>query len=333
MQHVPYKSYLANFCRTVSGQLERLENKKEGACILIYHAVTRTAKYPELERYCTPVKTFRSHMNYLKRKAVVITMAELLLALQSGTKIDPRWVVVSMDDALTCQVTLAAEILDGFNFPWTLAVPTDLIESGRSIWTNELSFLVANWDMKTFPGSDGESVPNSALHSKKREGWTNEIKHYLVNHLNKREREIYLNRLVDIFGRERFFDMFHAYGVFDLANWDQLRALYDHGVELIAHGATHQPMNHTLLENELFHEIEAPRDCFMRQFGHAPKGFAMPGGVLDERALNMIKKSGYQYCMTSNTNRISSGSDCFMLPRIDAEYPLNILRQHMLRSE
>ncbi|WP_295456005.1 polysaccharide deacetylase family protein [uncultured Thiodictyon sp.] len=332
MQYVSLKAKAACWVRGAIGTGRRYEKEAMGAVILAYHGVVEDIQYPQLERYCVPRDVFRRHIRYLQRKHAVVPLAEILDAVRTHTAIDRRWVAITMDDGLHNQATIAAEILDEFSLPWAIAVPTRLIGGDRSIPTYELDYLLQFWTESSLSLPDGSAVAWHLLGAHQRQAVRAAIKRQLLTSVTSVMREAYLESLKATFGSERFRESFSRYGVFQLADWQQLRDLRRAGVELLAHGATHRPLNDTLTLSELLVEIDAPRRHFQEFMGFEPSGFILPHGIADARANEKIGEAGYLYCLTSRVGRVSAGADPFGLPRVDGEYTLEILRQHMARA-
>ena len=83
---------------------------------------------------------------------------------------------------------------------------------------------------------------------------------------------------------------------------------------------------------EIVQETSGSRTLLLKRMGILADGFALPGGFHDPRTERALKETGFRYCLTSFPGRVDVGSSLFRLPRIDSEYPLPILRQHMLSA-
>jgi hypothetical protein len=45
-----------------------------------------------------------------------------------------------------------------------------------------------------------------------------------------------------------------------------------------------------------------------------------------------LRKTGYKYCISSTPRRLNGGETLWDIPRFDAEYPLAVLRRHIVRE-
>lgn len=333
MHRVPLKSKAAAVCRRLARIHARQERRASGAAVLLYHGVIPRIEHQELEMYAVDRKTFAAHAKYLKKHLCPIPLTHLIETLGSGEPIDPRWVAVTLDDGLRNQTTLAAEILGNFEIPWSLTVPTGLIGTDRSIWTYELSFLMLKcWKSESIPlpGTATKVLPTETRRQKV--AAYESIKRSLMTQASHRERLTHLDRLVEEFGKSEFYDRLHSYGQFSMANWGDLKRLLQNGVELVSHGRYHVPHHVKIEEREEYDEVSGSAEEFYEQLGMRPAGFAFPYGRHLDRSIEAVAKSGFDYALTSEACRVTLQSCRFRLPRINAEYPTIVLRQHMLSS-
>jgi peptidoglycan/xylan/chitin deacetylase (PgdA/CDA1 family) len=272
-------------------------------------------------------------MRFLRRHLCPIPLRQLVDTLRVGDTVDARWVAVVFDDGLKCQFVNAARVLAEFDIPWSLCVPAGLVNTQRSIWTYELALLFFRSEKySSLPLPDGFERDCIGAHSLSRARLFKYVKQYLLERVSSEHRFEYVERLIDRHGRRDFEAQLQECGAFQMATWPELATLRDNGVELICHGYDHLPHNSTLSDARLVRETVASRELFHEQIGQSPEGFAIPGGIRDERSATAIKRAGYKYCLTSDTGRISRLTDLYSLPRIDAEYPLHILRNHIARA-
>jgi hypothetical protein len=216
--------------------------------------------------------------------------------------------------------------------PWALAVPAGLVDSGRSIWTYELRFLLREcWPFPTveWPSANRPELPTGSVADKRCA--LSQLLPYLFNRADDAQRADYLERLIDRVGRAEFLGRMAADGRFNLATWSQLASLRDSGVELLSHGWHHRPQNATISRQSLVQEVADSRRVMAERLGEAPAGFALPHGVKSPDTDDLIADAGYKFCLSSQPRRIRGDTDLANIPRFAAEYPLTVLRRHVLR--
>jgi len=157
-----------------------------------------------------------------------------------------------------------------------------------------------------------------------------QVKHLMMNGMSAAERETCIGAMIHDFGETAFRDRFQEDGTFAIASWDELRRVAAAGVEILSHGMDHAPHTDSLSDRELQRDVADSRARIAEMTGRAPSGYALPGGVGGGRSHRAVAGAGYGFCLTTQTGRVRRDSAVFALPRIDAEYPLDVLRWHML---
>jgi peptidoglycan/xylan/chitin deacetylase (PgdA/CDA1 family) len=114
------------------------------------------------------------------------------------------------------------------------------------------------------------------------------------------------------------FDTDHDSAYLKMMNWQELLEVDKSLIEIGAHGYNHKRMAE-LEENELEMEIRKSKEILEDKLKDKIEGFAYPYGELvnlDERAIAILKDSGYRYGLTTHFGRRSEGMDLFRLKRI-----------------
>lgn len=332
MHPVALHSRVACRVRIWTGLQRLLERRADGAAVLAYHGVVPRGRDPMLDSYTIDADAFRSHLRFFGGAREVVPLRRIVECLAHREPMPREWVAITLDDALENQVTTAAEILADAGFPWALAVPAGLIDTGRSIWTYELRFLLLEcWrhPRVSWPSDGPRELPTRTV-VEKREALRQLIPH-LFNQVDDGKRTTYLERLIDRAGRAEFRERMAADARFTLASWAQLWTLRAAGVELLSHGWHHRPQNATIGEQALVEEIVHSRRLMGERLGEAPAGFALPHGVKSPATDDLIDAAGYSYCLSSQPRRVTTGGHRGHIPRFAAEYPLTVLRRHVLR--
>ena len=331
MRSLPLHSRILASARAHSGLCSQIERASRGAVILVYHSIAPCSPPGPRGAYCLDTATLAGHLRFLRRRRQVVPLAAIVAAVKAGAEPDRGWVALTFDDALRCQTGLAAEILADHGMPWSLAVPAGLVDRGRSVWTYELAFLLLNcWERATLrlPG-DGDRVwPTDSLRA--RIDTLKALKELLMGGRSPADRQVSLDALICEFGEAAFRERFEQEGTYAIATWAGLRRLADAGVEMLSHGMDHAQHTVLLSDEELRRDLTCSRARITEMVRSVPAGYALPGGLGGERSSRAVAAAGYEFCLTTRTGRVCAPAPLFALPRIDAEYPLSVLRWHML---
>lgn len=334
MHKIKLKSFLGSFLRSICGLQWLNERKLKRPIIVCYHGIVEKITDPFLEEYCIDIKTFSQHIKFLKKLYVPVSLSTLIEALNSDSEVNEKFVVVTFDDALKNQICLGGSILNDYNVPWALAVPSGLIEKGRSIWTYELSLLLYRCWKKGDIALPGFPLKKITVHSlREKHQALLIISKMLFHKITAREKLEYIDSLIDKVGRSLYQDKLNEHGHYSLATWNELKMVAGTGTELLAHGWYHFPQNDTLSDHDLEREIIDSRNEIFKKIGVKPQGFALPHGMSHPKTNYLLKRAGYNYCLTSNPQHVQSKMFPYSLPRINGEYPLSIMRRHITCRE
>jgi peptidoglycan/xylan/chitin deacetylase (PgdA/CDA1 family) len=327
-------SRIACRLRVWSGVQRWSERRADGGAILLYHGVVDRLGGGRRTGSCLDVDTFETHLQFFRKRREIVPLWQIIERLRRGERVPRDWLAITLDDALRSQVTLAAELLKRYDCAWSLTVPVGLIGTGRSIWVDELRFLLMRcWPYASVPSPQPGENPLPTSSQEEKWNTTQQLFGRLLNRTSDQLRDSYLEELIDRAGREEFLQRLADDGAFALAGWEDLARLQDSGVELISHGWKHRPQNATICEESLVQELIGSRREMAQRIGQAPAGFALPSGQRCERTDQLLREAGYDYCLSSRTGRLCAGTELFDIPRFDAEHPLAVLRHHLMRCD
>jgi len=288
--------------------------QNQGA-ILMYHGVVDRVRDPEIDRWSITAEELRGHVAALTRQWEVVSLRRMCDALQTGSDIGSRWVVLSFDDAYRDVFTYARPILREFGVPWTVFAPVGLVGSGQiepGIWsclcclrTRRTTITVSiNGDTTHFPLGSREEKLACWYHAAQTPGVS--------------------EALLSAFGDETF-ELLDDWPSLHLMSWDMLRTLADEEVTIDAHGWNHRLLSSDLPEACLREEIERPYQELHRR-GFDCRGFCAPYGHVAPQAVALARSAGYQAFLTSDSGVVTKTTDRFSLPRIRADLPWTELK-------
>lgn len=108
---------------------------------------------------------------------------------------------------------------------------------------------------------------------------------------------------------------------FTLMNLDMIKEMQEYGIEFGGHTMTHPKLAHIPLE-EARKEILTSKATLEEKLGEKLTSFAYPYGDLNEDVKNIVKESGYDFAVATDSGDISFAEDLFQIRRIGI-FPTN----------
>lgn len=264
--------------------------------VLTYHRVDEPAARPDLLPSllsATPA-AFEVQVRCLAERLRPVSMAEVLEAAQRPTRLPPRAVLVTFDDAYRDFARHAWPILRAAGVPVTLFVPTAY--PGRQIdefWWDRLWAALRSTtrrDRLITPAGAlrlGTAVNRADAMSKLRT-WLKRID----DHTAMREVDRIVGELGASGGPAR-----PAPGP-ALLEWDALRRLAAEGVTLAAHTRTHALLDRVDRDRAAA-EIGGSREDLEREIGPTPPVLAYPSGAHGGSAVEAARRAGMTLAFTT----------------------------------
>lgn len=120
---------------------------------------------------------FRQHMEYLRDNGFTVRgLPEVLAALRDGTPLPDKTAVLTFDDAYVSVYETAFPLLQQYDWPFTIFVPSGLIGSNAGLY--------ASWDQLREMGEAGATLANHSVNHA-----------YLLERLQGEDENVWLNRI------------------------------------------------------------------------------------------------------------------------------------------
>jgi peptidoglycan/xylan/chitin deacetylase (PgdA/CDA1 family) len=300
--------------------------------IIIYHGVTERVPATYDYEYFISIRELIRHLKFFKKNYNIISIKELISALKNREKFSNNTLVITFDDALKNQIEYVFDIFNKFNTPWSISVPAGLVGTNRSIWSYEITFLIFDCIKDKFINLPNLSlnIPLLTYNDK-----VNAI--YLLRKKIKRsstwsETLNIIQDLIDRVGYDYYYSKLEKDGRFLMSDWNEIEELSNNGIEVLSHGYFHIDQSTNINHNELQTEIFASRSLITKMTGKEPLGFVYPNGGKHNLSKAFIKDAGYEFCLTSDFGHVNSKTCLFDIPRLEAEYPLYIMRRKILST-
>ena len=303
------------------GALEAWRSRDCGRlAVLMYHRVDEFDRRPDLDPAlisATP-EAFRLQMGFLRDHCHVVSLDEVLSAVQGRSRLPSRAVLITFDDAYSDFSLHAWPVLREHGLPVTVFVPTAYPEEReRAFWWDRLhQALHSGVGPEALAGvlPDGQAGSTSTKR--------------LRNFLKELPHEETIQRVEEIARRGGLPPARN-----EVLDWDALRALASEGVTLAPHTRTH-PLLTRVSPGEARAEIARSIEDLKRELrgGPIPAAFAFPSGAHNASVRQILKELGVKaaFLTQRGVNRLGR-CDPLQLARINVgrTTPLELLRLQM----
>lgn len=292
--------------------------------VLTYHRVDEPGNRPHLDPGLVSATSqdFQQQMEYLSEYHHVLSIAELMEIKSAGRILPSNAVLVTFDDAYRDFQENAWPILKRLKLPVTLFVATSYPGNpDKMFWWDRLYHAVWNSE---FVGWLETSAGKHPLRTDQEKGQSlRNLREYI-----KSMPHIEAMKFVD--------------GVYNQLNpplsenevldWEALRDLAHEGVTLGPHTQTHPLMNR-ISSIDAHQELVGSIEDLKRETGEVMPIFAYPGGGLNDRVVEVLRREDVQIGFTTQRGINQIGKvDWLQLRRINvgARTTLQILRAQLL---
>jgi peptidoglycan/xylan/chitin deacetylase (PgdA/CDA1 family) len=291
-----------------------------GAVILMYHSVAKEPESAWIDpRYHVTPATFEAQMNFLSRHRKVVSMTDLVAAIEEGRDLPAGSVAITFDDGYRDNLTVAAPVLAKYGLPATLYLCSSYVSRSENQWIDRLYGLFRSRTREEL-AFDQEPAGRFDLSDPEQErtAYRTACKILLEGDLDRRTRcfEEMDRRL----GPE-------SAGPRLTLSWDEVRDLVrlHPNFEIGAHSRNHLDLPR--FEGELAEgEIAGSAEEIRRELGQRPAHFSFPYNRWSPESRERVRRNGYRSAVGSGTEyRITSKSDRYALPRLDSDLSLRRL--------
>ena len=243
--------------------------------------------------------TPRSQARELERQLRYLAKCFQIGKLDEVCEGKPGAIALTFDDGLRNNVTVAYPILKKLGIPATFFVCPKLVDERRWLWTHETRARLHRLGVQP-DAIEQLMVRVKAMDLETRAAVERRLEEETPDFApTPEEREAY-----------------------DLASWEELRALDPQVVAIGSHTMTH-PILSTLTHEQAQAEIRDSRAVLEKRLGREVELFCYPNGAADENIL-ALARSTYRIAVTVAPGVVRPGTDPLLLPRLAA--PRGLLR-------
>ncbi|MBV5283945.1 MAG: polysaccharide deacetylase family protein [Paludibacter sp.] len=239
------------------------------------------------------VKTFEKHLEWLKKNTKILSEAELLALIKSGTAIPKMCSMVTFDDGYIDNYTLAYPLLKRLNVPAIYFIPTSPINTRCLGWWDIISYIIKKTTKTSFCYND--------------EVYTLEQPNVVIRRFQKlfmekpfQETSALLDTLSDLCGVPLPDIQTQSN---ELMTWDQIREVSQNGIDIGSHSDSHIVLN-TLSSDEQKKEMVVSKSIIENKIDKSVRTFAYPvGGYqhFSQHSMELVSECGYGAAFSFNT--------------------------------
>jgi peptidoglycan/xylan/chitin deacetylase (PgdA/CDA1 family) len=259
--------------------------------VLTYHRVANyddsLGLHPRMIS-ATP-EQFARQMRFLANNYQVVSLAEVVDAVESKAPLPPRAVLITFDDAYSDFGEIAWPILKRFQLPATLFVPTAYPDHPeRPFWWDRL-YRALNIPVQA------ELKVNSL--------GTLRLSSPVQRSQSLQRLQTFLKTIAHVQAMSLVDDICAVlnpkpFTTKTVLSWDELRQLARQGVALGAHTRTH-PIMTRLSPEEVREEVICSRCDLQREVGQVLPAFCYPSGEHDDTVIRILKEEAFALAFTT----------------------------------
>jgi peptidoglycan/xylan/chitin deacetylase (PgdA/CDA1 family) len=308
------------------------------AVILTYHGVLENRDDLYTNRNCIDATIFDRQMAFLAHSYNVVPLSSLVQWLSAGQKLPPYTAVITFDDGLRNNFTVALPILKKYGLPATIFLATSFIDSSDlGLWTEQIGWLIhrAQGGCISIP-VDGAEKSFTLGTKADREFASDRIRAYLKQLAPKRRKSV-ITRLAEQLGvrelrkvksnpvasQESEFDEQTTAKKIDeryaFLTWQQILAMAGQQIVFGSHTHTH-PILATLTAEEASFEVNESRRLIEEKLNVACRVFSYPNGTevdFGTREHELLHEAGYIAAVTQIDGFNDAETDLMALRRIN----------------
>jgi peptidoglycan/xylan/chitin deacetylase (PgdA/CDA1 family) len=286
--------------------------------IVCYHGFSLGDEHEVAPHMFMRRETFERRMQILKRRVPVIALDEAVRKLQAGD-ISNADTVITLDDGWASNLTIAAPILQKFNYPACVYITTEHLAAGTEVFNVALYYMLYRAPRRTLkleglhPDIDGAyeiGADPAPLHGK------------LIDAAERAfpslsERQQLLAPIACSLGLD--LKEVLANDRFRLLDPSEIKSLHEQGVSIQLHTHTHRLPDCSF--EKMAEEITRNREALNELLGTVQNHFCYPSGRYSARHPGWLKRLGILSATTCDPGLNRVGADPLQLKRyLDSEH-------------
>jgi peptidoglycan/xylan/chitin deacetylase (PgdA/CDA1 family) len=281
---------------------------------LFFHGVTPRIDDPRIQLNQHDAGSFRAIARALKDNFQVLPLTALDEALGDPERHE-RTVFLMSDDGYANTLTVAADILEELELPWTLFASTHHIDTGayNPMTLARIFFYYAPAGRYEIPNF---TTPIELADDLQRLILSGPTLSRLKG-LDAARADQSVAAMMAVFSDSERAALLARFSSESFLTWDGIAALADRGVEIGAHAHCHWPMHAAQSDDYLLAQARVPRAKIIAAIGSC-RFFAYPFGNVDDiapTAWQAVRDAGYDSAFTTLSGSLDASRNRWLLPR------------------
>jgi peptidoglycan/xylan/chitin deacetylase (PgdA/CDA1 family) len=279
-------------------------------CVLMYHRFSRNAEKDKIS-----AAEFTAHLDYLSRRAKVLSLSETVETLKNGDSLPPNAVVITIDDGYADAFDIAFPLLQKFRMPATVYAVTDFLDAKCWLWTDLMRYVLSQTTVENIglEFSAGDKIETKLNGKQSRLETANRINARLKKMPNESK-----NSKIEEIARDLKVEIPEKpTGDFAPVSWEQARQMDAEKMQIESHTVTH-PILTNINQTELDDELRESKKRLEEKLSKNIRHFCYPNGNLNEAVRKSVENAGYESAVTTAYGFVETGANQFLLNRIDA---------------
>jgi peptidoglycan/xylan/chitin deacetylase (PgdA/CDA1 family) len=265
--------------------------------VLCYHGVVSNGVCPDpyLYRNTVTADEFESHLRIL-RGYQPVTAQRVREWLREQRSLPERAVLVTLDDGYRNQLQVAAPLLRKHGVPALVGISTDYIGSDDVLWAMEVDMRVLSWPKPHLRAPDEREfdMPNRAGDR----GWISAEIRRQCKTLSNAHRMSYVD---EVLRKHPVQDaMLADPELWKFMNWDEVRELHGHDIEIASHTCSH-PILSRLAPEDLGDELERSKSRIEEELSAECNSLIYPNGAAGDTTpdvMHAVRSADYDLAFT-----------------------------------
>ena len=276
--------------------------------ILTYHRFA-----PEL--YPSVEVDLQKHCAFLRKYFEVIPLAEIGRCIDSGQKLPPNALAVTIDDGYRDFFEVAFPVFRTWKIPATVFLITDFLDGKLWPWWNQIEYAVMHTQV---PYLTSELRPGETLPLANRDQKVQAVSTLCLDiaKLRNKARLDFMRVLPELLRVDLPSKLPRQY---QPMSWDEVRSLAGNGIEFGAHTKTHPVLTSLEDPESVYDEVAGSKARLDQELGQATLHFCYPNGDWNDAVLKAVERCNFQTAVTTKPGFNGPGAHRYRLHRLSVE--------------
>lgn len=289
--------------------------------ILLYHGVTDRHAFPDIENYRTKHisrEVFLQQIKFLQSHFRIVSLKDLVKTWIRSPRQARGMLAITFDDGYQNIFRVAWSILQKYNVPFTVFLPTDFIDQQIPLWVDRLEFAIGktkNAKLQITLNKNDFFFPLGTREEKIQADT-------VIRDYAKSIPDIKRQRLVEEVVKKCGMDLGNYLSEepdYRPLSWNEILEMVNSGLVLIGSHTTNHAIATRLLPEEFRQNIIDSKNLIEKQLNIKYSFFAYPNGQpgdFSKKTNSILKENNFDLAFTTEMKLWGSNTDFFALPRL-----------------